>query len=427
MRALYLVDAGTLYTAMVFITFARFGEQWPTYPVSHYLTGFSVATVTHLLVYYFGGLYERDHSLGSRRWLPRAAGLSGVAVLIDAAMGIALDRYLMPRWNLVILLVASSLVVAFNRWFAHSMIVHRFGRPRVLLVGNPDDTSLAEQHLEVSDRDAVVCHRVTTNAEIIEAVNEHGITDVLITSGYVDDIYPHPLSQLESRRISVYYRLEPADTLLGVRRSHQIAGMPFVILRLHAMPSYKLRLKRLMELAVLAVLSPVILLVVGLLALYVRIVAGAGVFYTQKRVGRNGEHYDIIKFRTMYHGAEKQTGPVKADRTDERVVPWLAWMRQMRMDELPQVWNVVRGEMSIVGPRPERPGFAKSYEELIPGYSRRHDIAPGITGMAQVQGSYHTDPGYKLGHDLQYLVNWSPILDLQLMVRTVWVVLSRQV
>jgi len=305
--------------------------------------------------------------------------------------------------------------------------VHRFGRPRVLLVGNPDDTSLAEQHLEVSDRDAVVCHRVTTNAEIIEAVNEHGITDVLITSGYVDDIYPHPLSQLESRRISVYYRLEPADTLLGVRRSHQIAGMPFVILRLHAMPSYKLRLKRLMELAVLAVLSPVILLVVGLLALYVRIVAGAGVFYTQKRVGRNGEHYDIIKFRTMYHGAEKQTGPVKADRTDERVVPWLAWMRQMRMDELPQVWNVVRGEMSIVGPRPERPGFAKSYEELIPGYSRRHDIAPGITGMAQVQGSYHTDPGYKLGHDLQYLVNWSPILDLQLMVRTVWVVLSRQV
>ncbi len=94
------------------------------------------------------------------------------------------------------------------------------------------------------------------------------------------------------------------------------------------------------------------------------------------------------------------------------------------MDELPQFWNVARGDMSIVGPRPERPEFAEQYELIIPGYGRRHDIPPGLTGLAQVHGHYHTDPGFKLGHDLQYLVNWSPVLDLQIMVRTVWVILT---
>ena len=102
----------------------------------------------------------------------------------------------------------------------------------------------------------------------------------------------------------------------------------------------------------------------------------------------------------------------------------LGWIRRSRLDELPQFLNVVRGEMSFVGPRPERPEFAEQYEMLIPGYGRRHDIPPGITGLAQVHGNYHTDPGYKLGHDLQYLVNWSPILDLQIILRTVWTVIT---
>jgi len=99
----------------------------------------------------------------------------------------------------------------------------------------------------------------------------------------------------------------------------------------------------------------------------------------------------------------------------------------MRFDELPQIWNVIRGDMSLVGPRPERQELADGFETLIPGYGRRHDIRPGITGLAQVNGSYHTDPGFKLGHDLQYLVNWSPILDAQILLRTVYVVLARRV
>jgi len=87
---------------------------------------------------------------------------------------------------------------------------------------------------------------------------------------------------------------------------------------------------------------------------------------------------------------------------------------------------VLRGEMSVVGPRPERPELTAQYERLIPGYARRHGIPPGITGLAQISGRYHTDPEYKLGHDLQYLVNWSPVLDLQILARTLLVMLTRR-
>ena len=108
------------------------------------------------------------------------------------------------------------------------------------------------------------------------------------------------------------------------------------------------------------------------------------------------------------------------------MVPALRWLRRTRLDELPNLWNVVRGDMSIVGPRPERPELTEQFELVIPGYDRRHEIPPGLTGLAQVHGRYHTDPEYKLGYDLQYLVNWSPVLDLQIQMRTIWVMLTRR-
>jgi lipopolysaccharide/colanic/teichoic acid biosynthesis glycosyltransferase len=128
----------------------------------------------------------------------------------------------------------------------------------------------------------------------------------------------------------------------------------------------------------------------------------------------------------VYPGAEDDTGAVLASADDPRVVPALRWLRQTRLDELPQVWNVLRGEMSLVGPRPERPELTRRFAVLIPGYTRRHEVPPGMTGLAQIYGRYHTDAEYKLGHDIQYLVNWSPILDLQTLLRTAWVVITRR-
>ena len=133
----------------------------------------------------------------------------------------------------------------------------------------------------------------------------------------------------------------------------------------------------------------------------------------------------MVKFRTMEADAEATGGAQLASRFDHRVLRGCGWLRRTRLDELPQFINVVRGEMSLVGPRPERPGLIAEFEAAIPGYGRRHEIAPGLTGLAQVRAGYHTDPAYKLGHDLQYLMAWSPILDLQILARTVVVVFRR--
>ena len=146
--------------------------------------------------------------------------------------------------------------------------------------------------------------------------------------------------------------------------------------------------------------------------------------YRQERVGRGGAPFVLLKFRTMARDAESD-GPVLAASNDPRVMSGMGWLRRTRLDELPQLWNVLTGTMSLVGPRPERPQFVARLESEIAGYGRRHDVPPGITGLAQTQGHYQTDPGYKLGHDLQYVVNWSPVLDWEIMAKSL-VVMARR-
>jgi lipopolysaccharide/colanic/teichoic acid biosynthesis glycosyltransferase len=205
-----------------------------------------------------------------------------------------------------------------------------------------------------------------------------------------------------------------------------VAGLPFVLLRSQTMPRSRARFKRMFDLVVLSLAAPFWLLLLALMALYQLAVAGRPLLYRQVRVGARGELFRMVKFRTMHEDAERDSGPRLAAAADPRVIPACRWVRATRMDELPQLWNVLRGEMSLVGPRPERPELTVQFEAEIPGYAQRYELPPGLTGLAQIHGRYHTDAEYKLGYDLQYLVNWSPVLDLEILVRTVWVVLARR-
>lgn len=427
LRWIHLADLLVLQAILVGSVLLRLAwdDGFRAKGVGEYVAGFAAAGVIHMTVYYFGGLYEPFKRLGARMWLPKTAALTLIAVLLDGTAALLTGKYLMPRGTLLILLVFGSLGIAFNRWLATHFRVRRFGNPRVLLVGNPDDISLARSHLQTSEPDVRIAGQVANLDHLEEAIERVHATDALLLSGStLGEIYPHPLEELEERRIGVFHRISPADTLLGLQRSRQIAGMPFVALRAHALPTHRARFKRVTELGYLLIALPVLVVLGTLVAAYVRIVAGPGIVHNQERVGRFGSTFTMYKFRSMVAGAEEETGAVKAANDDPRIIRGMGWIRKSRLDEFPQFWNVLRGEMSIVGPRPERPEFAHQYEMIIPGYGRRHDIPPGLTGLAQVHGHYDTDPGFKLGHDLQYLVNWSPVLDLQIIVRTVWTVLT---
>ncbi|MEO7152652.1 MAG: TIGR03013 family XrtA/PEP-CTERM system glycosyltransferase [Burkholderiaceae bacterium] len=178
-----------------------------------------------------------------------------------------------------------------------------------------------------------------------------------------------------------------------------------------------------MALLLLAVSSPVILLTMALITLSSR----GPIFYTQPRVGLNGKHFHVIKFRSMKTDAERDGTPRWARAGDDRVTPLGRIIRKFRIDELPQLINVLKGEMSMVGPRPERPFFVDKLVDDIPYYSVRHSLKPGLTGWAQVRYHYGAtvdDSQQKLQYDLYYVKNHTLFLDLLIMLETVAVVLT---
>ena len=179
------------------------------------------------------------------------------------------------------------------------------------------------------------------------------------------------------------------------------------------------------SLVMLTAMAPVMLLV----ALLIAIEGGGPVIYRQERVGFRGRPFVVLKFRTMHKDAEKDGTPRWATVRDSRTTGVGRFLRQCRLDELPQLLNVLRGEMSFVGPRPERPAFVSMLTEKIPFYAVRHSVKPGITGWAQVRYTYGAsveDAGMKLEYDLYYVKNNTFLLDLQILLETVRVVLLQE-
>ena len=427
-RLLMAADAVVLLAALVIPMLVReaFDPRAATYPLRYYVIGYGLAGAVHFASFYFSGLYEREQRLGSRPVLPRIASMAIGAMLLVAMIELFTGVYVVPRLNLLVVPVLVALGLATNRRISRWLRRRREGPARVLLVGAPDDVNLARSHLADGRGQAVVVGSSPRTHGLLANVEASGATEVLLLSSrLLDDVYPEPLITLERRGVGVLQRITAQDTLLGLDGVREIAGLPFVVLGSSTLPRSRARFKRFMELLALLAVAPLAVTLTAAVAAYVRIVAGSPVLYWQDRVGRDGRVFRMVKFRTMYGDAERN-GPTLASADDPRIVPACRWLRATRMDELPQLWNVLRGEMSVVGPRPERPEITARLEQVIPGYARRHEVPPGITGLAQIHGRYHTDPEYKLGHDLQYLVNWSPVLDLQILLRTIWVVLARR-
>ena len=177
-----------------------------------------------------------------------------------------------------------------------------------------------------------------------------------------------------------------------------------------------------MSLILLVFLSPVLILV----AVLVKLDSSGPVIFSQDRVGRSRKKYRVHKFRSMVDNAEKETGPVWATDKDDRVTRVGRVIRKLRIDEIPQLWNVLKGEMSFVGPRPERNHFVKQLEEVIPYYGVRFSVKPGVTGWAQVSYGYGAsveDAVEKLNYDLFYIKNMSIYMDLMIVLRTIKIVL----
>ncbi len=200
----------------------------------------------------------------------------------------------------------------------------------------------------------------------------------------------------------------------------QFEGMPFIHLRESPLYGWSSLAKRVFDfafsLAVLALFWPVLLV----LAAAVRVTSTGPVLYRQERMGLDGRPFRMLKFRTMQADAEKGTGPVWTDAGDRRRTGLGTLLRRFSLDELPQFINVLRGEMSVVGPRPERPVFVERFRQTVPGYMLRHKVKSGITGWAQVNGLRgNTSLEKRIQYDIEYIERWSLWLDLKIIAMTV--------
>jgi Undecaprenyl-phosphate glucose phosphotransferase len=203
-------------------------------------------------------------------------------------------------------------------------------------------------------------------------------------------------------------------------RLENLDGVPIISLNDVPLRGVNSVLKRAIDVAISGFALGTLAVPLLLLALVIKRTSKGPVFYTQERMGLDGKAFHVYKFRSMYLGAEDETGPIWARDNDPRCTPVGRWLRRFDLDELPQLWNVLRGDMSIVGPRPERPYFVEQFKHRIPQYMLRHKVKAGITGWAQVNGwRGNTSLEKRIEYDLYYIENWSVGLDLKIMWLTV--------
>jgi Undecaprenyl-phosphate glucose phosphotransferase len=205
-------------------------------------------------------------------------------------------------------------------------------------------------------------------------------------------------------------------------RLEDLDGLPVININDVPLQGFNAIVKRGIDVAISSVALLALTMPLAIISLLVRLTSRGPVFYRQERMGLDGKPFMIYKFRSMYADAEAATGPVFASEDDPRRTPIGRMLRRSNIDELPQLWNVLRGDMSIVGPRPERPLFVAQFKDKIPQYMLRHKVKAGITGWAQVNGwRGNTSIEKRIEYDLYYIENWSVRLDLKIM----WLTLLR--
>ena len=271
----------------------------------------------------------------------------------------------------------------------------------------------------------------------IEKIGNEADINKIIETKKIDDVIialdkPNPerimssIVSINGAPSSIKILPDMYEVVTGLARTTQLVGLPLIDVNLNIDTFYSRKLKRFIESIVASAAVVFCLPFWVVVAALIKIDSRGPIFYKQSRSGQNGKLFEIIKFRSMVFNAESETGPIWAEKEDSRVTRIGKLLRRLHVDETPQLINILKGDMSIVGPRPERPFFVEKLKKTYPFYNRRLKIRPGVTGWAQINQPFDTnvkDVHQKLKYDFYYIENLSFKLDLHIVFRTFWVVL----
>ena len=259
--------------------------------------------------------------------------------------------------------------------------------------------------------------------QIIDQALDEGVDEVVIADSLISrDMATQIMLKCENRMIGFKLVADFYGLMTHYVNVEYVSNVPLLGLKLLPLDDGLNRLaKRLFDIVIafsaLCIFSPVLFLIMAL----IKLTSYGPVFYKQERLGLNGRSFSLFKFRTMSPNAEVQTGPVWANPDDERVTPIGRLLRRTNLDELPQLWNVLVGDMSLVGPRPERPHFVEQFRDQIPRYMARHKIKSGLTGWAQIHGLRgNTSLEERIKFDIYYMENWTLMMDIEILFATLF-------
>ena len=422
-----LIDLLLINSSFVLAFVFRWGRVgFHTSSFSAYMDAVPEICSISLLILYVNDLYS-DWLKRRKYELLYSTLVSGVFICISTmAVSFWLRQFSFPRANILGSCVLQVAMVAAFRLLAQHLYWWAEGQRRVIVIGPTENSAVKLiEKLEPRAPHWMLFSGCCAATDVLSLEKKAGDFDAVMLTPRLSK--QRDLIKL-CDRLGKEVMVVPAAMEMSMIGATSMSIDDVLILTLQSphLGAGQAILKRASDIvissAMLIVLSPVILLT----AIFVKFSSKGPVIFKQDRVGRNGVEYTIYKFRTMIQDAEKHTGPVLAQESDPRITRVGAFLRSTRLDELPQLFNVLIGNMSMVGPRPERRVFVSKFKESVPGYDLRHSVKPGITGLAQVAGSYSTSVERKLRYDLLYIYNYSLVLDFRIIIRTILVVLHKE-
>lgn len=458
--ALIIVDLALINLGYILAFLLKFGWNIPERNLTPYLSSWPWLTLTALALFYFYRLY------GSYRWRWAEVFASLICVvffqaLVATALSFFLRGFSFPRTVLLTAPFIHMVLLAIWRRIAWHIDRNLQDIRKIIVVGQPLEAVVLAEKLEAAIGGKIKVSGLLVNnldnrevygPEIFTELGDDGETlnnilkrwpvlgevseiyqcledvkpdQVFICSNLPQEYKAEVVYACVSGDIKVYLVPDLYEIMLAQSRLDQVDDVPVFTVGRLGIPEESQIVKRLTDilLSLLAIIitAPLCILVCATIKLDSR----GPVLYRQKRLTLQGKPFTLYKFRTMVEDAEDQSGPVLAVENDPRVTRVGRFLRATRIDEIPQLLNVLKGDMSIVGPRPERPFFVSKLVKETPEYAFRMNVKSGMTGLAQIAGRYSTSAEIKLKYDLLYTKSYSPAKDLAILLQTVKVMLMK--
>ncbi len=434
-KSLYVIlDSIFLNAATITTFYLRYGGEVPQVNYQAYIDISLITTIIGIASLYFNNLYDYDRKNSYIDILYSVARAVVIGIIIMVAFIFYARSFAFPRTVIMLSIIVNIVFLCAWRFFEKAFAARELSPLKTLIVGTSSEGILIKNDIETYSNNM---HEI---AGYLDDTPENGMTvlggfsdiEKVIEENKIDLVIVSSEKISLSKLIDLIFRCDGVNVKVAILPNlyeivigrvdiKQIAGIPLLEVNFGAYDKLYERLKNIFDfsfaIAGLIALSPFFIIV----PLLIKLESNGPAIYSQTRVGRNEKEFKIFKFRTMVKDAEAGTGPVlSSGPADGRVTALGRFLRKYHIDEFPQLINVIKGEMSVVGPRPERPHFVERFCKMLPVYSKRFLVKPGITGLAQVHGRYDSNFEHKLRYDLAYINNMSLLLDFKIIILTIY-------